>query len=129
MSGRMGKRFLIDSNVLIQFQSNSLPVNGQKLVANILDKEFLISVISEIEVLGYSNVDRDTELFIELATVININRNIVEKTIAIRKAHKIKLPDAIIAATALFYGLTLITRNVSDFKSIANLKMVNPWEI
>jgi len=39
-----------------------------------------------------------------------------------------KLPDAIIAATALVYDLTLVTRNVADFKNIDRLKLVNPWD-
>ena len=41
--------------------------------------------------------------------------------------HTIKLPDAIIAATALVYDLTLISRNVSDFKNIEGLKVLNPF--
>jgi len=39
-----------------------------------------------------------------------------------------KLPDAIIAATAILYSLTLITRNTADFKDIIGLKIVNPFE-
>ncbi|MBS1751893.1 MAG: hypothetical protein JST63_18485 [Bacteroidetes bacterium] len=45
-----------------------------------------------------------------------------------RKTYNIKLPDAIIAATALSYELILITRNTIDFKNINNLKLINPWE-
>ncbi|MCF8232854.1 MAG: hypothetical protein K9J27_11755 [Bacteroidales bacterium] len=42
--------------------------------------------------------------------------------------HKIKLPDAIIAATSLVYDLTLITRNSTDFKNIDELRLINPWD-
>ena len=47
---------------------------------------------------------------------------------AIRLQYKIKLPDAIIAATALEYALKLVTRNVADFNSIEGLNVVNPFE-
>jgi predicted nucleic acid-binding protein len=54
---------------------------------------------------------------------------VVKTTIDICKQSRIKLPDAIIAATALSSNLTLLTRNVSDFKHIQGLTVVNPWDI
>jgi hypothetical protein len=53
----------------------------------------------------------------------------VAKCNVLRKKKKTKLPDAIIAATALELGLTLITRNIGDFKNIPNLKSINPWDL
>ena len=50
-------------------------------------------------------------------------------TILIRKSNKIKLPDAIIAATAIVNNITLVTCNSDDFKLINGLKMLNPREI
>ena len=41
--------------------------------------------------------------------------------------YKIKLPDAIIAATALVHNLTLLTRNEKDFSKISNVEITNPW--
>lgn len=49
-------------------------------------------------------------------------------TVKIRRNHKIKLPDAIIAATAITKGMTLITRNAKDFTPITNLHVINPFE-
>lgn len=51
------------------------------------------------------------------------------KGIEVRKNYSVKLPDAIIAATALVHDYTLVTRNASDFKKISGLKLLNPWEI
>jgi predicted nucleic acid-binding protein len=39
------------------------------------------------------------------------------------------LPDAIIAATALAENFVLVTRNTDDFKNIAGLELLNPWEL
>jgi predicted nucleic acid-binding protein len=61
--------------------------------------------------------------------VIELEQPIKLKTAELRKTHKIKLPDAIIAASALIYNLTLITRNTNDFKKIEGLKVVNPFEV
>jgi len=66
--------------------------------------------------------------FINDALVIELEQPIKLKTADIRKAHKLKLPDAIIAATALVYDLTLLSRNLADFKNITGLKVVDPWD-
>ena len=90
---------------------------------------FAVSVITYMEVLGY-NFQNQTELnmikeIFDLMDVIYLDAAITEKTIEIRKFRKIKLPDAIIAATALELDLTLITANFDDFKNIPKLKLLN----
>jgi predicted nucleic acid-binding protein len=67
--------------------------------------------------------------FINDALVYELEKEIKLKTADIRKANKIKLPDGIIAATALVHGLILLTRNVSDFKNIDGLNLINPYEM
>lgn len=62
------------------------------------------------------------------ATVLDLTEDVANQSIEIRENLKTKVPDAIIAATAVVYDLTLITRNVGDFKNIPSLKLVNPWE-
>jgi predicted nucleic acid-binding protein len=58
-----------------------------------------------------------------------LNDIVISKTILLRQQHKIKTPDAIIAATALIHNLTLVSRNTVDFKSISGLKVINPYEV
>lgn len=58
---------------------------------------------------------------------IELTPSIVERTIALRCQHAIKLPDAVIAASALVQGLTLVTRNVKDFERVAGLVVDNPF--
>jgi predicted nucleic acid-binding protein len=53
---------------------------------------------------------------------------VVDKTIEIRGLYRIKLPDAIIAATALINSLVLVLHNTKDFKGIESLRVVNPYE-
>jgi len=48
---------------------------------------------------------------------------------SVKKTVNIKLPDAIIAATAISLNLTLITRNTKDFQQIEDLKTIIPYTI
>jgi predicted nucleic acid-binding protein len=79
--------------------------------------------------LSFLGITQETEEFIALANVLEINKEIIQICINLRKSKVIKLPDAIIAATALVSNLTLTTRNLSDFKNIPGLKIINPWEL
>jgi predicted nucleic acid-binding protein len=65
----------------------------------------------------------------EVANILPINEAIIEKTITIRQTKKIALGDAIIAATALVYDLVVISRNVSDFKNITGLQVIDPHSL
>lgn len=58
----------------------------------------------------------------------DVNRDIIRQAIDLRKKIKIKIQDAIIAATALVYSLTLVTRNINDFKNVPELDLLNPWD-
>jgi predicted nucleic acid-binding protein len=125
--------YLLDTNIIIQLLGNSLPQSRMSKMYEILDKEVMVSIITQMETLGY-NFDSNEEqilfeTFISESTILTINNAIIDETIAIRKSKKIKLPDAIIAATAKIHNLILISQNTSDFKNIHGLKMENPIEI
>ena len=122
----MGEKYLIDTNVLIDVQMNRLSNKGLDFVAKAINKDFIISFITQIEYLGYKNVSKSSEEFISLADVIEVDKHIILTCIDLRKNYKIKLPDALIAATALTRDLTLITNNEKDFASIKNLSVINP---
>ncbi|HBG05745.1 MAG: hypothetical protein A2075_06150 [Geobacteraceae bacterium GWC2_58_44] len=59
---------------------------------------------------------------------IPLDNEIKSTAITIRRLYRLKLPDAIIAATALHLGLPLVTRNSKDFKDLPDLKLLNPFE-
>jgi len=125
----MGKSFLIDTNVIIDFSNGIFSEKSKKIVAGILNMEPIISAITKIELLGFSVVPSQIESFVRYTSIIGISDSVIEKTIEIRKHYRIKLPDAIIAATALTNNLTLLTRNIADFRNIENLNVVNSHEI
>ena len=89
-----------------------------------------ISSITYIETLGYPFSNQDEEngiiIFCDMFERIFLTKEIEKQTIFIRKSSKIKLPDAIIAATAIVHNLTLVTHNMDDFKNIQGLNILNP---
>lgn len=91
-----------------------------------------ISVITRIELFASARIPEQERLileaFVSISTLYDtINSGIIAQAIAIRKQHKTKLPDAIIAATALVYSLTLISRITSDFRIIQGLQFIDPY--
>ncbi len=65
--------------------------------------------------------------FVKTSTVYYMDESIILKGIDIRKNYRLKLPDAIIAATAVVNKFTLITRNIADFEGIPHLIILNSW--
>jgi len=130
----MGRqKYLIDTNIAIDYIGEGLPEKAIHLLDKIIDGEFYISVINTIEILGFSDITEYEEMkfkeFINAAFVLNLDDNTVNNTIKLRRQYKIKLPDSIIAATAIVNELILITRNTKDFEFIKGLELINPYDI
>ena len=132
----MGKRYLIDTNAIIDYTSGLFPDKGLSFMDDIINQEVNVSVISKIEALAFEpQADLQKQYFqllvdfIGNANIYMLDDLIINKTIEIRKAFKLKLPDAIIAASAVSNSLTLISRNVKDFGKVPNLKVINPYEL
>jgi len=125
----MGQKYLIDTNCLIDAQMMRIPDKGLQFLAEVINEDFIISFVTYIEYLGYKDISEASQEFISLASVIEIDKPTIDTCIMLRKEHKIKLPDAIIAATALVYDFVLISRNTSDFKHIENLQVIDPHNL
>jgi predicted nucleic acid-binding protein len=128
----MGQQYLIDSNTVIDYLSGKLPQNGMLFLDQLINNIPNISVITKIEVLGYKTTLEASLLlngFVDDSAVYALSDEIVKKTIEIRKEHKIKIPDAIIAATAMTNGLVLVSRNTKDFRIINGLEVSNPNDL
>jgi predicted nucleic acid-binding protein len=129
----MGIKHLWDTNTTIYYLQQQFPPGAERFIDNLLrDEQPAISAITEIELLCWKAAsENDMQVlhsFINDALVIELEQPIKFKTAELRKGYKIKLPDAIIAATALIYNLTLLSRNISDFDNIDGLKLINPWD-
>jgi len=123
-------RVLLDSNIFIYAAA------GEERAIAALD------AASEAEWAGYSALSR-LELFgfpllkphheERLATLlacfdeVPIDKRVIDDAIVIRRRRKIKVPDAIIAASARLMGATLVTRNAVDFMHIPDLVLRDPF--
>ena len=122
-------KYLIDTNAVIDYLGKKLPADGMIFMNTVIDAVPQITIITKIEVLGFNTPGEHYKLltdFMDDATIFDLTNDVVDATIKIRKNHKTKLPDAIIAATALVYNLVLISRNTSDFKNIKGLTCIDP---
>ena len=127
----MEQGYLLDSNVIIGFLAGRIPVSGMKIVSAIVDQTPHISVISQIEVLRYNDIPENEAIltsFISSSVIHSLSPVVIRRTIELCKQSKIKLPDAIIAATALTENFILVTRNIDDFKHLSGLGLLNPWD-
>ena len=99
---------VLDTNVVLYHLGNRLQQPLKK-------KRYAISIITEIELLSYPNI-RANEIniiqnFVAQTTVIELRHSIKTETIALRKKYNLKVPDAIIAATALRLNAPLLTND------------------
>jgi len=118
---------LLDTNIVIYLHGGQLEDEVRdELRSSSLDTCNIIIA----EVLGYNFADsEDAEYFEKLFSTMNnymLDKEVTNKVIALRKTTKIKLPDAIIAATALVNDLTLWTHDTGDFKGISKLRLFDP---
>ena len=114
-----GRSFLVDTNIALYLLA------GDSTIANVLDKATTyLSFITQLELLGFQGIStseaKKIKHFINDCIVVDITEEIKIKTIYIRQQYKIKLPDSIIAATAQFLDIPLLTAD-KDFEKIKNL--------
>ena len=129
----MGKRYLIDTNIISKYSNDLISEQGCLFLEDIFDTEILISFITRIEVLVYNPSEASVKLTIssilEASSELSMSEEILLKTVEIRRKAKIKLPDAVIAATAIIHNLTLLSDNDSDFLKVGKLKYINPTKL
>ncbi len=112
-----------DPSAVIDYLDNKLPDEANELIDGIDSR---ISVITRMELLSWPGASQEqTHIlseFINASEVFALEEPVIVKAIDIRKTFKTKLPDAIIAATAIVNNLSLITRNTKDFDTIKGWK-------
>lgn len=108
---------LFDSNILIDY------LNGVEAARREIEQhpERLISVVTWMEVLigvrgGEEEEEEDVvEMFLREFQVVDLTRRVSREAVALRRERKIRLPDAIVWASARSESALLVTRNTKDF--------------
>jgi len=108
-----GNKYLLDTNFILGVLKSDPNVLEQISTRQIHVGECSYSAITRMELLGFQNITRVEEALIkqklDRLTYVPLTENIENAVISLRQARKIKLPDAIIAATALCLGFELLT--------------------
>lgn len=119
---------LLDSNIIIYAHQ----ADYQHIRDFIRNKSIHVSAISYLETLGYHRISPQEKLalqrFFAMITPLPISHPVIQKATELRQQKKLSVGDAVIAAMALIYNETLVTRNVKDFDWITGLELTNPFE-
>jgi predicted nucleic acid-binding protein len=104
---------LFDTNILIDFL-NAVPEARHELARY---PERAISVVTWIEVMvgATPSVEAGTRRFLDEFALVALDDRVAEQAVALRRAHRIRLPDAVVWASAQVHALLLVTRNTKDF--------------
>jgi predicted nucleic acid-binding protein len=118
-----------DSSALILFLNDALPTETVELLNSHLPTgRVLISAIVRAEVLawhGHSTESLDAaRVLLDVCELVPVNATIADEAARIRRETGLKLPDALIAATALLRSVALVTANGKDFRRVSGLALV-----
>ena len=117
-----GNKFLLDTNAILYI------LGGDEALSTLLYNERLyISVITEMELLSYKNITvrekQQIKNFLSDFEIINITDAVKDRAIEIKKDSHLKLPDSIIAATAIVLDISLVTSD-KQFKTVTDLNLL-----
>ena len=116
-----GTKLLVDTNILIYF------LEGNPQYEKLADEVSAISVISEIEMLGHTGITTQQAKiireFLDSFEIFELTPGIKEIAISLKQRQRLKLPDAVIAATAIYHNLVLFTSD-KGFKKIKGLDLM-----
>ena len=120
-SEKMKIDFLADTNFLIYIHE------GNKIAEPFLEYNFAISFISEIELLGFPGISKSEETKLKLLLndcyQLEWSSKLKNQTIQLKQKYSLKLPDAIICATAVEFNLPLVTAD-RGFSKISELDLI-----
>ncbi len=125
-------KYLYDTNIFIDYLAEEpaiLPFFSESFLSQ---NEVIISSIVRIELLSFPELSNEEEAVISDLLMqferVPLLPQIEDRTIQLRRHHRIKLADALIAATALHCSACVMNRNVDDFKRVPELTLYNPLE-
>lgn len=122
-----GSRYLLNTNAIVALLQGNIHLIQLLQNANWIG----ISVISQIEFLVFPGLaESDRQLFQEFRQRVDVidlttnNAALMHKIIEVRQQHRLKLPDAVIAAMAICYSASLVTAD-QDFSKVSDLTIIN----
>ena len=123
----MGETYLLDTSAVSKYLRGVLSDEMLDFVDTVLAEPANLSVIARIELEVFNPPTREERnlflTFVREATIYKLSEPIILQTVRLRRHYKsVRLPDAIIAATAIIHDFTLLSTNDSDFEKIAGLK-------
>lgn len=108
-----GINYLLDTNFILGLLKATPEVLAIVTGRDLLSSSCAYSAVTRMELLGYPDITSDEERLIadrlSKFTYLSISSEIEDLAIALRRTRKLKLPDALIAATAIHHGLELLT--------------------
>ena len=108
-----GAKLLLDTNIVIGLLKDHPPAVLLVQASGFALAEAAVSQITRMELLSYPAMtaaeEQAIQTLLQAVTVIAIDRDVEKQAVALRRQHNVKLPDAIIAATAMVNNLQLIT--------------------
>jgi predicted nucleic acid-binding protein len=117
--------YTLDTNAIVYYLNDDPDAVATLRGVFAQDSPVYVSTVTELELFAFPNLSRDEESLIEalLATIsiIPLDSHVARIAALVRRQYRVKVPDTIIAATAMFTGSTLLSRNTRDFRRIANL--------
>ncbi|MBD2627832.1 type II toxin-antitoxin system VapC family toxin [Anabaena variabilis FACHB-164] len=119
---------LLDSNIIIY----AAQAENEFLREFIAENSPFVSALSCLEVLGYHQLNDEDKAYFEeffnASQILPVSQAVIEQGVRLKQIKKMSLGDAIIAGTALVYDLTVVTRNIDDFRWITELNLLNPFD-
>lgn len=119
--------YVLDTNAVIYYVKEDR--DAVSSIEDIYTKNVpvYVSVMTEAELFGFPQLSNEEaeriEGFLRTVSIIPMDSQIARLTGAIRKTYQLKIADSVIAATALFTGTRLLTRNTRDFQRVPNLRV------
>ncbi len=117
--------FTLDTNVLIGYLNDDKKVAEQLLEWRKNNKKFLISVITEVEILSFPLLTQDEiatiQRFLQEFTIISLDTQLARMAAEIRRQYKIQLGDSVIIATAKLTNSILVSLNKDVLKKAGTL--------
>ena len=126
----MALTYLFDTNIFLYYLTGDARVRKLFSEPFLSENEVITSAIVRIELLSFFPLSHAEESAIrgmlEQFRVIPLTYDIEELAIEIRRKHRVRIPDAIIAATAYSTSSVLVTHNIKDFKRITGIRLYDP---